>query len=318
MFHKWLGYNLFHRNDIRKVRVGDLQLLYAAINKIPTSRVTLLVSHWLSIPSLQGPVGCTSLITRLASSLSLLENSSLEFIDELRIYHGYDTFRQARMLKKEGNVMYMLYDNKGKIRLPNPNLGLYVVQNYLIEIAVAPVNQRAPQRVASERMTTHQERTWYGANPRPEEAAHLHYCDYNPRVLQDRWVRHAQQQEPTQETWPEGQDHQWTNPPFRMGRYSTNPYGASRSRTQPQFDAGQYFNASYAFTNDNYQEAGTFFTRIDNTLLDIQNTQAEHGRHLEQQQKWNQDHTATVQELRQDTTTMSDNITTMMRFWNIG
>ena len=107
----------FHRDDIRKVRVGDLQLLCAAINKIPTSPVTLLVSHWLSIPSLQGPVGCISLITRLASSLNLLENSSLEFIDELRIYHGYDTFRQARMLKKEGNVMYMLYDNKGKIRL---------------------------------------------------------------------------------------------------------------------------------------------------------------------------------------------------------
>jgi hypothetical protein len=44
------------------------------------------------------------------------------------------------MLKKEGIVMYMLYDNKGKIWLPNPNLGLYVVQNYLIEIAVTPVN----------------------------------------------------------------------------------------------------------------------------------------------------------------------------------
>ena len=83
MFHKWLGYNRFHRDDIRKVRIGDLQLLYAAINKIPTSPVILLVSHWLSIPSLQGPVGCTSLITRAASSLNLLENSSLEFIDEL-------------------------------------------------------------------------------------------------------------------------------------------------------------------------------------------------------------------------------------------
>jgi len=83
MFHKWNGYNLFHRDDIRKVRVGNLQLLYAAINKVLTSPVTLLVAHWLNIPSLQGPVGCTSLITRLASSLNLLENSSLEFIDEL-------------------------------------------------------------------------------------------------------------------------------------------------------------------------------------------------------------------------------------------
>jgi len=49
------------------------------------------------------------------------------------------------MLKKEGNVMYMLYDDKGNIQLPNPNLGLYVVQNYLFEIAVTPVKQRAPQ-----------------------------------------------------------------------------------------------------------------------------------------------------------------------------
>jgi len=49
------------------------------------------------------------------------------------------------MLKKEGNIMYMLYDDKGKIQLPNPNLGLYVVQSFLIEIAATPVNQRAPQ-----------------------------------------------------------------------------------------------------------------------------------------------------------------------------
>ena len=318
MFHKWLGYNLFYRDDIRKVRVGDLQLLYAAISKVPTSPVTLLVSHWLSIPSLQGPVGCTSLITRLATNLHLLENSSLDFIEELRIYHGYDTFRQARMLKKEGNIMYMLYDDKGKIRLPNPNLGLYAVQNFLIEIAATPVNQRTPQRVASERITTHRDRTWYGVDPGPEEAAHLHYCDYNPRVLRDPWVRHAQPQEPTEETWPESQDHQWTNPPFHTGRYSTDPYGASGSRPPPQFDAGRYSDASYAFTNDYYQEAGAFFTRTDNTLLDIQNTQAEHGRLLEEQQKWNQDHAAAVEELRQDTTTMNDNITTMMRFWNIG
>jgi len=191
------------------------------------------------------------------------------------------------MLKKEGNVMYMLYSNKGKIRLPNPNLGLYVVQNYLIEIAVAPVNQRAPQSVASERMATHQERTWYGADPGPEEAAHLHYCDYHPRVLRDPWVQHAQPKEPAQETWPEGQDHRWANLPFRSGRYSTDPFGASGSRPQPQFDAGHYSDASYVFSGDYYQEVGAFFNRTDNTLLAIQERQTQHGRLLEQQQKWN-------------------------------
>jgi len=161
-------------------------------------------------------------------------------------------------------------------------------------------------------MTTHQERTWYGADPGPEGAAHLHYRDYNPRVLRDPWVRHAQPQEPTHETWPECQDHQWTNPPFSMGRYSTDPYGASGSRPQPQFDAGRYSDASYAFTNDYYQEAVAFFTRTDNTLLGIQNTQTEHGRLLEEQQKWNQEQAAAVQGLRQDTTSMSDNISAIM------
>ena len=83
------------------------------------------------------------------------------------------------MLKKEGNIMYMLYD-KGMVWLPNPSLSLYVIQNYLIEIT----------------------------------------------------------EEPVQKTWPEGQDHQWANPPFHLGRYSTDPFGASGSRPQPQFDAG--------------------------------------------------------------------------------
>jgi len=191
------------------------------------------------------------------------------------------------MLKKEGNIMYMLYDNKGKIRLRNPNLGLYVVQNYLIEIAVAPVNQRAPQRVAFERMATHQECTWYGPDPGLEEAAHLHYRDYNPRVLRDPWVQHTQLEEPSQVTWPEGQDHQWANPPFCSGRYSTDSFGALGSRLQPQFDVGRYSDASYVFCGDYYQGAGAFFNRTDNTLLAIQDRQTEHGRLLEQQQKWN-------------------------------
>jgi len=71
------------------------------------------------------------------------------------------------------------------------------------------------------------------------------------------------------------------------------------------------------FSGDYYQEAGAFFNRTDNTLLAIQDRQTKHGRLLEQQQKWNQDHAAAVQDLRRDTTMTNDNITTMMRFWNI-
>jgi len=58
---------------------------------------------------------------------------------------------------------------------------------------------------------------------------------------------------------------------------------------------------------------------VPTTLFSTSRTRKQkHGRLLEQQQKWNQDHATAIQELRQDTTTMNDNITTMMQFWNIG
>jgi hypothetical protein len=50
-FHKWLGFTFFPRDDTSKVRMADLQLIYAAIKKIKVSHVRLLVAHWLVVPS---------------------------------------------------------------------------------------------------------------------------------------------------------------------------------------------------------------------------------------------------------------------------
>jgi hypothetical protein len=80
--HKWIGYAMFPRDDICKVRVGDLQLLYAMLKKIRVSPVCLLVAHWFSSHELMGPVGCTSLITHLAINLGALNNSLVNFIEE--------------------------------------------------------------------------------------------------------------------------------------------------------------------------------------------------------------------------------------------
>jgi len=74
--------------------------------------------------------------------------------------------------RREKEVFQQL-KNKDFIHTP-------ILDPILLQETVTPVNQRAPQRVASKRMTTHQERTWYGADPGPEEATYLHYRDYNP------------------------------------------------------------------------------------------------------------------------------------------
>jgi hypothetical protein len=148
---KWMGFVFFPRDDPRKVREGDLQLMYAVVKKIRVSLVRLLVEHWLATPNLKGVVGCTSLVTRISFGLNLLENASLEYINEFRPYIGYEHFRHAHLLKREGDGLYMLYP-RGRIQLPNPELSLYFVRTLLIDFQASPITLRAPQRAASARM----------------------------------------------------------------------------------------------------------------------------------------------------------------------
>jgi hypothetical protein len=72
-----MSFVFFPWDDPHKVREGDLQLMYAAVKKIRVSLVCLLVEHWLATPNLKGSIGCTSLVTRIAFGLNLLENASL-------------------------------------------------------------------------------------------------------------------------------------------------------------------------------------------------------------------------------------------------
>jgi hypothetical protein len=145
--------------------------------------VRLLVEHWLATPNLKGSIGCTSLVTRIAFGLNLLENASL--INEFRPYIGYEHFRHAHLLKREGDGLYMLYP-RGRIWLPNPELSLYSMRTLLIDFQVSPVNLRAPQRVASVRMAYQPETQWRGADPDPKRPAHTSYtgwCQPEPYIL---------------------------------------------------------------------------------------------------------------------------------------
>jgi hypothetical protein len=72
-FHKWLGFHFFPRDDTSKVRMADLQLMYAAIKKIKVSPARLLVAHWLVVPPYRiGPIAICSLVTRIATKLNFL------------------------------------------------------------------------------------------------------------------------------------------------------------------------------------------------------------------------------------------------------
>jgi hypothetical protein len=77
-FHKWLGFTFFPCDDTSKVRVVDLQLMYATIKKIKVSPVRPLVARWLIAPTYRvGLIVVCSLVTRIASNLDMLQGASL-------------------------------------------------------------------------------------------------------------------------------------------------------------------------------------------------------------------------------------------------
>ena len=81
-----------------------------------------MMKQWKEIPELKGDVGCTSLVTRIAKNLGLLNNAFVAYINDIpHCLIDYEYFNQAHMLKKGKNrklvMMYMDYTNK--ILLPD-------------------------------------------------------------------------------------------------------------------------------------------------------------------------------------------------------
>ena len=60
-----------------------------------------MMKQWKEIHDLKGDVGCTSLVTRIAKNLGLLENAFVAYIDDIpRCLIDYEYFNQAHMLKR--------------------------------------------------------------------------------------------------------------------------------------------------------------------------------------------------------------------------
>ena len=93
--HKWLTITLFQRDE--------LLILYAMVNEIKISPVQALVKQWLSNFKMSGPIGCTSLITRIATRIGAIEGNYIPFIEGDRTYIDEAYLIQGHTLKKGPN-----------------------------------------------------------------------------------------------------------------------------------------------------------------------------------------------------------------------
>ena len=71
------------RNDFCTVRNDELKLHYAMVKRRKVSPVKLMMKQWKEVFELKGDVGCTSLVTRIAQNLGLLENASVAYIEDI-------------------------------------------------------------------------------------------------------------------------------------------------------------------------------------------------------------------------------------------
>jgi hypothetical protein len=97
--HKWLGMTLFPREDTCIVRIEDLKLMFAMIKCRKVSPVQFMIVHWLGIFKQKGKIEYSSLVTRIANKLGLMENSLVEYIPRGWPYITIDYFWQGQMLK---------------------------------------------------------------------------------------------------------------------------------------------------------------------------------------------------------------------------
>lgn len=80
-----------------------------------------MMDHWSEVFTLTRNIECSSLVTRIAQTLGLLNICLLSYIPEQRTYIDFDYFRQAHMLKakEDGSIIMMYRKYMNEIPLPN-------------------------------------------------------------------------------------------------------------------------------------------------------------------------------------------------------
>jgi hypothetical protein len=148
--HRWLAITLFPGNELHIVRVEEMKIIYAMVNKIRISPVVGMIDYWLGTFSRDEYVECTSLITRLARNMGLLDRALINYIPTNRVYLDYYYFFQAHMMKidQEDDSYVMTYQGYvNEIRLPNMQLWLSNVDRLTIPLEPTEVYNH---RIASE------------------------------------------------------------------------------------------------------------------------------------------------------------------------
>ncbi|RLN00929.1 hypothetical protein C2845_PM06G25350 [Panicum miliaceum] len=141
---KWLAITFFPRNDVRPVHNNELMILYTMVNKIKISPVKAMIKQWLTNFKMTGPIECTSLITRIASSMGILDGNVIPFIENPRVLIDESYLVYGHTLKKGPNdsLIFSSLGYGNEIPLPNAGHHLYNCQSLTVPLVPQEVARR--------------------------------------------------------------------------------------------------------------------------------------------------------------------------------
>jgi len=227
--------------------VDELRILYAMVNKIKIAPVQEMVRQWLGNFRMSGPVECTSLVTRIATSLGVLNWARFSFITTPCPSIDLAYLVQGHTLKSapDRSIIFFFPGYVNEISLPNPGLCLYKSRGYTFELQPAKVPRRSS---VSGRMTS--SRLWNAAmDVPPLQPQVFHgYAGYAPTAgtagpssgQQSSWDRYIPQPEAGGSSWQSGGSSDWDQPGRTNWAYAS---GSSSSGAPPLFAARRSFSA---------------------------------------------------------------------------
>ena len=124
--YRWIAMTLFARQDIRFVYHAELQILYAMLKKTKIAPMKEIFKHWIETFKASTSISCTSLVTRIATSIGALDGQDVIYISTPRISINEHYLLQGHHLKYDdaGTLVFFFLRYTNEIPISNPKLSL--------------------------------------------------------------------------------------------------------------------------------------------------------------------------------------------------
>ena len=135
-----------------------------------------MVKKWLTNFRMAGPIECTSLVTRIASNMGILDGNPVPFIEEPRVMIDEVYLVQGHTLKKgpDNSLIFFFLGYTNEIQQPNAEFHLYNCHSLTIPLVSREGGRRHRSSGLPSRMTRSRTRREAEPTPLPQQPQHSH------------------------------------------------------------------------------------------------------------------------------------------------